>query len=334
MLLSKSKNIKMEEIRVYLPVSQAASFESVAPHIHNVERDYLIPVIGKELYDKLNDFYKSESGADSGRSEVDELTLELLRLAQSAVVHLAYWIGFDLLNSHITDGGFKRIETDSVKGLYKYQEDNLKSYFRTNGFNQLDTMLQFLEEHIDEFDEWGESESYTLFKSMFISTTEQFNSIVFINSSRLTFLRMKPHLQFIEDTEIAPLLGEVILSKVKDELVKVSPEPRVVKLLPYIRKPLAYLASALLMEESGADLKDNGLYFNSSRAVGMNSTEKQPSSDNRIAILVMRNRNYGNAYLDQLRTYLEKNSDQWPEAVITSGKVFRRDNTGKKTFWQ
>ena len=50
----------MEEIRVYLPVSQAASFESVAPHIHNAERDYLIPVIGMAMYLELKGLYEIE----------------------------------------------------------------------------------------------------------------------------------------------------------------------------------------------------------------------------------------------------------------------------------
>jgi hypothetical protein len=331
MLFCKSKNPKMEEIRAFVPVSSSSDFDSVAPHIANAERDYLVPLIGTEMYERLITFYQTEFVEDLTVAE--QKKAELLRLVQSAVIHIAYWIGFDLLNAHITDGGFKRTESTSVKGLFKYQEENLKTYFRTNGFNGLDTVLQYLETNSSGFGEFAASPAFTLLKSAFIPTTDLFNELVFINKSRLTFLRMKPHMQLIEDTEISILLGPTAFALVKSEMVKANPDPKVTALLPYIRKPVAYLASALLMEESGADLTDNGLFFTSTTSGYNNDTERKPSTSERVAVLVKRNRNIGLAYLDQLRSYLAANASDWREVTPSSGKVFRRDNTDKKTFW-
>lgn len=116
-------------------------------------------------------------------------------------------------------------------------------------------------------------------------------------------------------------------------MVKTNPDEKVKAILPYIRKPIAYLAFALLMEESGADLTDNGLFFTSTAAGYNNDTERKPAASDRIAILVKRNRNTGNAYLDQLRSYLKANASEWSDVTPSTGKVFRRGNTNKKTFW-
>lgn len=331
MLFSKEKNPKMEEIRNFISVTSSSTFANVVPHIANAERDYLIPVIGQDMYDELVEFYETELPAVL--TDVQEKTAELLRLAQSAVIHIAFWIGFDLLNVLVTDGGFKRTESESVKSLYKYQEENLKTYFRTNGFNGIDTVLQYLESNLSTFGEFALSTACTLFKTAFIPKTEIFNSIVFINKSRLTFLRMKSHMQLIEDTEIVTILGPVAFAYVKDEMAKPAPAAKVTALLSYIRKPIAFLASALLMEESGADLTDNGLYFSQTIAGYNNDTDRKPSSSDRIAILVMRNRSFGNAFLDQLRTYLTAHAADWTDVTPSTGKVLRRDNTDKKTFW-
>ena len=331
MLFSKSKNQKMEQIREIIPVSSSSDFDSVAPHILIAERDYLLPVMGKVMYENLLLFSQSE--IPESPTPLQQKTRELLHLVQSAVINIAYWIGFDLLNAHITDGGFKRTESTTVKGLFKYQEENLKTYFRDNGFNGLDTMLGYLEDNISDFPMFAVSPSFTLFKSSFIPTTEIFNSIVFINRSRLTFLRMKPHIELIEETEIAPVLGPKAYAYLKSEMVKENPDPRITTILSYIRKPLAFLSSALLMEETAADLTDNGLYF-TSIAVSYNSnTERKPSSSDRIAILVSRNRSIGNSYLDQLRSYLATHSSEWSEVTPVSGKLLRRDNANRKTFW-
>lgn len=331
MLFSKERNPKMEELRNFVSVSSSAEFNTLATHIQNAERDYLIPVIGQGLYDELQEFYDAEiTGTGSG---VQEETAHLLALCQSAVIHLAYWIGFDVLNAHVSDGGFKRTESASVKGLYKYQEGNLKDYFRTNGFNGLDTVLQYLEDKLADFGEFKLSAAYTVFKSAIIPKTADFNEIVFINNSRLTFLRMKQHIALIEDIEIRLLLGDVAYTYVKAEIVKDTPAAKVTALLPYLRKPIAYLASAMLMEESGADLTDNGLYFTSAMATNSNDTERKPAAADRIKILVARNRHIGNSYLDLLRTYLSVNATDWSDVATSTGKVLRRDNTGKKTFW-
>ena len=330
MLLSKAKNAKMQEVKNFIPISTSSDFDTLMPHIANAERDYLIPVIGQKVYDELQAFY---DGTEIGSSGTDEKLEELLPLVQSAVLHIAYWIGYDLLNVEVSDSGFKRTESDTVKGLYKYQDENLKAYFRTNGFNGLDTVLKYLEENIADFPKFKTSASYTVMKGSFIPDTVTFDQFIFINKSRLTFLRMKPHMQLIEDADIAPILGPITYAYIKEEMLKDSPSTKVTGLLNYIRKPIAYLASALLMEESGADLKDNGLYFDSTIAISNNDTQRNPSSAERIQILVNRNRAFGNAYLDQLRSYLVTHAADWNDVTLSTGKALRRDNTDKKTFW-
>jgi hypothetical protein len=96
---------------------------------------------------------------------------------------------------------------------------------------------------------------------------------------------------------------------------------------------MAYLSSALLMEESGADLTDNGLYFASTVALGNSDVQVKPTPADRIAILVMRNRNIGNTFLDSLRSYLTIHAADFPGSTASSGRILRRNNTTKKTFW-
>ncbi len=114
------------------------------------------------------------------------------------------------------------------------------------------------------------------------------------------------------------------------EMAKEEVEERVVKLLPYIRKPLIYLASAMLMEETGATLYDRGLYFEKNEDQQRAKTVKAPATEERIAVLVNRNRIIGNSYLELLKTQLIAN---WPEYSGQTGSAYKRDNYGKKTFF-
>jgi len=323
----------LPEIQELIAVGNGNSIEQLKPHILNAETAYIQPLLGASLFGQLQQFYNSRP-VTSGSSDFNVEQMEALLLKiQKSLIHLAYWMGFQVLNTTISSQGFKRTESATTKSLFHYQEDELKEYFKTAGFNAMDEALEYLETKIVYFDDFDTTPTYTLIKSAFIPSTKIFNAIIDINSSRLTFLRLKSYSELVEDMEIRPILGVTIFDDIKAEMIKDEPAAKVLAILPYIRKPIAYLATALLMEESGADLSEKGLYFESSSATNISGRNKQPSSDERIAILVARYRGIGMAYLDQLKSYLAANGTDWPLYSGQTGSVIRRDNTDKKTFW-
>lgn len=317
------------EVQNSLPVSTGVTFEKIRPHLEVVERDFIRPLIGGNMFDELQEFYDSE--ITESLTEVQEAMQTLLKYVQGSEVHLCFWLGFDVLNAYISDGGFKRTETDKVKSLFKYQEDNLKNYFKITGFNALDVVLEYLEDNIQHFGEFKLSDTYKNLKTSFIPGTRIFDSIYFIGASRLTFLRLIQHMNTVEDLHIKKLLAENY-EIIKTEMIKDEPEERVIDILPEIRKPIAFLSVAMLMEESGADLTDKGLYFESRIATNMSDTEKKPAEVERIRLLAERAKKLGESYLALLRQYLQDSAD-WGNIPAQSSYIHNRDNTGKKTFW-
>ncbi|MBV5313611.1 MAG: hypothetical protein JZU47_09970 [Prolixibacteraceae bacterium] len=322
------------EIQVHIAVGNGTEFNRLKPHIQNAETAYIRPLLGPETFSKLQEFYDKTVIVTEHETPVAEpVETELLFKTQKSLIHLAYWLGFQVLNATISDGGFKRSENEKIKSLFKYQEDELKEYFRNAGFNALDEVLEYIESNIDQFSEFKSSPNWTVLKSAFIPDTRTFDSIIFINSSRLTFLRLKSFSGLVEDMSIRPILGEAIFNEIKNEMVKVDPIAKVRDILPYIRKAIAYLAASRLMEESGADLTEKGLYFESTSAGYRNDRNKQPSNPEQVVALTARYRTIGESYLEQLKSYLIVHVLDWPTYSGQTGKAFRRNNNGKRTFW-
>jgi hypothetical protein len=322
----------IEEVKEFLNVSTSVKFTTVKPSLDTAENEFLIPVLGEGMYNELQEYYSSLPIAEP--TEVQEATGKLLRLAQNAVVHIAYWYGFDLLNTFIEEGGFNRLEGGKFKGLYKYQEENLKAYFKNSGFNALDTMLAYLDgEDKAYFAEFHESETGLELKGMFIPNTDVFNKIYYIGKSRLIFMRMKPYMSLVEDTQLRQVLGEDNYVFVKEEMVKAQPDVKVVALLPYVRKPIAYLSTALLMEDSGAELGDKGLYFEGRSGVTLSDTQILPATAERINLLVKRNRAIGEGFINALQQYLLDHAIDWGNYAMPVGSFPRRDNDGKRAFF-
>jgi hypothetical protein len=128
-------------------------------------------------------------------------------------------------------------------------------------------------------------------------------------------------------------LGAAIYQEIKAGMILESVPGKITAILPYLRKPLIYLASALLMEETGATLGNNGLFFEKINGNYPDNRVMQPSTEERILAMVARNRNIGNAYLDALKSFLLSGTTDWESFENSSVSSFNRDNTDKKTFW-
>lgn len=328
MIFSENKNAKNEELKKYIPVSQSLPFDKVKPFIETAQRDYLVPLMGAQSLVQLETYYANPNNTEESKRSTFE---GLLIRCQRAIINIAFLLGFDALNSEIDGSGFGRLESENRKSMYKYQEDNLRDWFKTTGFNSFDDVLQYLHTNIETFDKYAESDQYTRFKSQFFKTVQQFDGIYDIGNSYLTFLRLLKHMQVIIDFDLQKAIGDDILAEIIAEISKTELTEKMQALLPYIQKPLAYLSTAKLMEDTGADLTENGLYFTAWASGSQNQLEKKPTDQQRVASLVARNREIGNNYLNMLRMYLSKSED-W-EYTITKGTVFNRDNTDKKTFW-
>jgi hypothetical protein len=319
----------INEIKTILPIGVGNDFNRLKPHIENAENRFIKPLLGFDMFNALVTLYNAEESQEPEEDEI--LRRDLLEKIQFATIHLAYYIGFDFLNISVTDAGFQRIETDRTKGLYKYQEDAIKSFFAETGFNALDDILTFLELNIDSFEEFMTSENFNKLITSFLPTVKVIEEIPFnIHRSNLIFLALKPSIAYIEDTAIRKVLGETIYGTVKTEMANEVVDVKVRVLLDYIRKPLIYLASAMLMEETGATLGDKGLYFAKNEDQQRAKTVKAPSADAQIAVMVTRNRRIGNDYLEMLKAHLLAN---WPEYSGQTGSAYKRDNNGKKTFF-
>lgn len=331
MFFSTTNETFMTEVQEILPVSAAITREKIWPFVEQAERKFILPILERELYDDLTKYYSDRGNWTSGGSggQDAEKTAELLRLVQIAEINLAYWIGFDLLNVTISDAGFQRpAEGNAWRGLYKYQEENLRKMFEAAGYNGLDDVMKYIEDNIEHFPEWEDSNNYTVRKTAIFKDAETFDAICFISKSRLTFLRLQRYINEVIDFEIKPLMGDE-WDNLQTELAKENPDAEYLALVPEIRKPVAFYSCARLIEKTG-NLTDRGLFFEGKNSLYPDDTTKRPAGGDEIVVAVTSYRRTGEQYLEALRKYLIDNG--FNESGSVEGKVFDRDNTNKKTF--
>jgi hypothetical protein len=338
MFFKQTANVKLEEIRKFIPASAATSFPNISPYIQAAEVNYIIPLLGQKLYDLVLAFYTNPASPAAGQTGgipagTTAKYTTLVEYIQRSLINLTYYASFDFMNVLMNDAGFHRQESETEKSLYKYQEESLRSGFKNNGFDGLDTMLEYIEANLTAFPLFTESPNYTERKTSLIPNTTTFNKIFNINNSRLIFLKVGRYITQVEDFDIQAALGAALYSRVKTEIAKTTPDDKITALLPYIQKTLVHLSIARAGFHLGMSVTDKGLFFESQDSTQQNSQKITPLSDQQYFALARTSENTGMAYMDLLAGFLSANLADYPEYTPPGGSPFIRDNRGKTSHW-
>ena len=208
MLFSKEKWDNGKQISPFVPVSSSLSFQKMQAPLDGAEQQFLRPLVGDAMTDRI------QSVCDN-MPEGDVLAPQLLQIARRAVANLAFWHDFDALNLRITDQGFQRQGSGDWQGAYKYQEDNLRATFKNRGFNALDFLLDFLDDHLDVYPEYKQSKCYTDRSCAIVRSPREANQFVFINSSHIVFMRLQTEFRTVEEYDLCAILGEDLYKRLR-----------------------------------------------------------------------------------------------------------------------
>lgn len=320
MIFSKIKWNNASEITDYISVSSAMTYERVSGPLLNAFEMFIRPLIGDPLSETLIIQY--------GNVTPSELDLKFIRLAQRANALLAFWYNFNELQYFIGTTGAKQQESENTKGLYKYQEQDLKEGWKTKGFKALDDILVFLEENIETYPEYKTSPNYTKSLASIIRNTSEVSQYYEINNSRLIFLRLRPHFRIVEDTIIAPRLGSDLYTVFKEELANEDPGKKYTDLRIKLIPVLVFYSVCRLIRETGS-LTDRGLFFSSLKADDSVSTQI-PVSDERLIMQANQAESDGISYWKLAEKFLKTDFG----IISSSGlRIPPRDNNNKKSFW-
>lgn len=313
-----------EQFRTYVPINALTQYGTLEPYINKAEVRFLRYLLGNDLYNTL------DAITDNGTGD----TATLLNLVRLSLANMTMYLGFDMLNIQFDETGFKRSSAD--KTLYRYQEENLKSMFRNNGFDAIDNILELLQEKVDVFPSFKNSGWYIATNGAFFKTTAQFNAIYNINHSRLVFIKIAAYFDRVVDFEIIPAMGRALYDKVKGEMVKTeSQDASLMALVPYIQRAMAFLSISMACNELNYNITDKGIVYEKQTAIGNNHIETSLADAQQTELIKQSSKSTGNSYLNMLVTYLTANKATYPDYLqtVTTINPFRRDNAGKKSVW-
>lgn len=291
----------IEQFTAYVRVnSNTTDIENFGPDMRVAERQRIRPTLGVALYNELS----ALSNEDLASALVDAADVRggLLRLVQEAVANLASLEYLVVNQVQISDQGI-RLAVD--KTAFQWQIKDLQAYFRRKGYNALEEVLAYLEEHVADFPAWASSPAATQARELFIASASEFSRHYDIAGSRLTYVALLATIRKVERFQLEAVLSEGYFDELKAQLAlgTVSADNALV-LDRYLRPALAHLVVAKAVPEVGLTFNGAALELNVYRFDDANTKEADANLDSLIGLKISQAAADAQVYLTKLRRYL------------------------------
>lgn len=306
-----------EEVQKYIPLTVSFEWDNLRPFLERAETKYLLPLLGKSFLKELKEF--DASGEDSGSGSVSgsgsgtncsDQKEEVVNKVERALANLSVFMMLPVHQVQIDSSGVHIVTGDNRKTAFQWQIVDMQREFANTGYEVLDELLAYLEEHESCFDTWTNSDAYTKFKDSFIRTASEFSKHFFINDSRRTFLELQPVMQKVEDFWIKPTLGDDYFEHLKNALKKDNVGSEDQKVIDKLKPAIANLTAAKGMSQLAIEVKFSGIVLNE---FADEVRQEKSAEDKRIYDLQKSAHQDGEVYLKMVVDFLNENAEDYPK---------------------
>lgn len=310
-------------------INAGVIFETILPVINFVEDSEIVPLIGPAMYEALHDAYAATLDEDSDEvAELEDAALAaLLDKVRKVLTPLCVLQYKNSIVAQISDAGAVEKSAEAGDPVRMWVSNLHSETLLSEAMKATDMLLAFLEANKDDYPDWVNSEAYTELTSNILQTTKQFNSVVYINGSRIFFKAISADVRHVEETVIVERIGDAMYNRLLDGLndgTLSNAEKGAVKLIISTVANLAIAKSSLpIIFGNDAVYK----VYSESQYSGNRNNKAAPSASE-MAVLKEQFNRRGLQSLDRLITYMNTTASVAVLSAYYNTPLYKNPNQG------
>ncbi len=297
----------------YSGVNTSMAWADILPAIRQATEKFVLPFLGTELYDDLSAKFIAGTVLTAQQAK----TLELL---QDAVAYYAIYHVLPEKNAVVASMGI--VQNTPEGGSQPVNQWGWKAKRWSaleNGDTFLDKLLAYMEQQVAAsvayFDLWKGSSAYKIKTSDFFRHTEDLDDYLNIQGSRRSFISLVRFMKQVEAETIAPIL----CTDLYDALLVSPVSAENLRLLPYIKRAVAYLGAVEAIPHHRIVIDGDGFRV-VSQSDGFDDRRNMTNNvhEGAIQALMLRCDQQGRRAIAQLKKVLEDNIDDYPDYATST----------------
>ncbi len=326
----------IEDFRKYVGVNAGMEFDQIVPHLNEVDRTIIKPLIGADQLDDLNEHFQDATTFDDLEDGSYKSVINILRTA-TANLGLAKWLP---IGQVMIDGSGVGISSSANrKTAFHWQIKQVEEASYTAGYDALDEALRFMVNNIGDFGLYQASDEYRERVTMFVPSAKEFTKYFRqLNNSMINFTKLLSIMRKVEDTDIKSVLLDDLFDELKEKLEEgtglSAPETA---LIEKIKPAVVNLTISRSINELAARLTPQGyLVFDNTGSTDTIDKFKNAGIED-LRRMSNHLKKDGDVYLGILKSWLETNKAEFPAYTNDAGYEAPEDisnvNNGDLNFF-
>lgn len=307
-------------LRKYVKMSFTTSAVNSMPDLESAERDYLLPIVGTDVYQDL-----LQQVADN-----NILWPALLTLCRAAIAPLAVWADLPFMQASIEDGGIKTTFSDHKQAAHQWEYKEIEQALINKGSKILDQLIEHLLIHGAGYG-WVNADT----TASFFRTGSDFSKYAPIHQANLTFQQLKPLIAEVEDHFIRAAIGNDFFEELRDKQAFTQQEKYAYTL---IKKATAQYTIVRAAERLPVKITPYGLLATIENA-SRETRPATPAAGDQMALLLQSAQREGDSYHVQLKNFLNLNASAtlfttyFTSSYYSAPVVTVADNSYPRGYW-
>lgn len=194
----------LDQFKAAIPTAlDVDKFEDLNTFIESGESWIKLNVLGRNLYDALNNPESTGPGADEN----------LLQFCRKIIANHAYWDAIPFLDLVHTNSGFGVITANGKAPASKERVERLREQCLIRRDAEVEYLIDYLEDNSPYHDLWKGSGTYTILSECLIQTSRELQQYAEWHGTRAEFLKMKPRMVHETITRIEPVLSKDLVEE-------------------------------------------------------------------------------------------------------------------------
>lgn len=214
-------------------VNTSMEISSLESTIYESARRHIVPFLSQTVYDSL-------VAAANGTPTPDQAAL--LPFVKRALAVLTMYEWSKVGGVEVGEAGIHRIETETRKAAFRYQEKQYQEDAREKGYDALELMLKFLSDNATTYVDWAASEEAVAHRGMLLNYASLFRLHTDHKIDRYSFEALRPIINSVQLLGVEQQLPISFWQGFKDRHMDGTLTDAEKKVRDYMRRAIAFKA--------------------------------------------------------------------------------------------
>ncbi len=170
-------------------VNTSLELDSLTPTIWETARRHVVPLLSQSEYDTL---VTAAGGSPNAAQNA------LLPFVKRALAVLTMYEYSKVAGVELGDSGFHRIESETRKAAFRYQEKQYQEDAREKGYDNLELMLKFLSDNVANYSGWAATDEAKRHREPLLNYASTFRTLTDHKCDRYTFEALRPIISSVQ----------------------------------------------------------------------------------------------------------------------------------------